>query len=58
MQLSHTNPVASAKFDEPSLVSSAGLALPMALARKTDLRELGDTHLSVPKGSNAGLKLA
>lgn len=60
MQLSHTFPVASATFDEPNLVSSAGLVPLMALARQAGLRRLGDAHLSVPtdKGSNAGLKLA
>ncbi|CAM3824993.1 IS1380 family transposase [Occultella aeris] len=59
MQLSHT-PVASARFDEPNLVASAGLVPLIALAAKAGLRELGDEHLSVPtdKGSNAGLKLA
>ena len=34
MQLSHTRPVVSAAFDEPNLVSSAGLVPVMALARK------------------------
>jgi len=34
MQLSHTRPVASAVFDEPNLVSSAGLVPVMALAGK------------------------
>lgn len=60
MQLSHTHPVVSARFDEPNLVSSAGLVPLMSLADKAGLRELGDEHLSVPtdKGSNAGLKLA
>jgi hypothetical protein len=33
MQLSHTRPVVSAVFDEPNLVSSAGLVPVMALAR-------------------------
>ena len=60
MQLSHTRPVASASFDEPNLVSAAGLIPLMGLARKAGLRELGDEHLSVPtdKGAHAGLKLA
>ena len=60
MRLSHIRPVVSAVFDEPNLVSSAGLVPVMALARKAELCELGDEHLSVPtdKGANAGLKLA
>src|SRR4051794_33701122 len=60
MQLSHTRPFASAVFDEPNLVSSAGLVPVMALARKARLRELADERLTVPtdKGANPGLKLS
>lgn len=60
MQLSHTLATTSVRFDEPNLVSAAGLVPLMALAQKAGLRELGDEHLSVPtdKGSNPGLKLA
>lgn len=60
MQLSHARPVASASFDEPNLVSAAGLVPLMGLARTAGLRELGDKHLSLPtdKGANAGLKLS
>src|SRR4051812_49660289 len=60
MQLSHTRPVVSATFDEPNLVSAAGLVPLMALAGKAALRELADEWLSVPtdKGANAGLKLS
>jgi hypothetical protein len=60
MQLSHTRPVVSAVFDEPNLVSQAGLIPVMALARKARLRELADERLSVPtdKGAHAGLKLS
>jgi hypothetical protein len=60
MQLSHTRPVVSATFDEPNLVSAAGLIPVMALARKAGLRELAEERLSVPtdKGANAGLKLS
>lgn len=60
MQLSHTRPVVSATFDEPNLVSAAGLVPLMALARQAGLRELADERLSVPtdKGANAGLKLS
>ncbi len=50
----------SATFDEPNLVSAAGLVPLMALAGKAGLRELADEWLSVPtdKGANAGLKLS
>jgi Transposase DDE domain group 1 len=60
MQLSHTRPVVSAVFDEPNLVSSAGLVPVMALARTAGLRELADERLTVPtdKGANPGLKLS
>src|SRR3954468_19822152 len=60
MQLSHTHPVVSAVFDEPNLVSSAGLVPVMALAGKAGLRELVDDRLTVPtdKGANPGLKLS
>ena len=60
MQLSHTRPVLSAVFDEPNLVSSAGLVPVMALAGKAGLRELADQRLTVPtdKGANPGLKLS
>src|SRR3954463_3245938 len=59
MQLSHTRPVVSATFDEPNLVSAAGLIPLMALAGKAGLRELADQRMSVPtdKGANPGLKL-
>ena len=60
MQLSHTRPVSSAAFDEPNLVSCAGLVPVLALARSACLHELAEEHLSVPtdKGANAGLKTA
>src|SRR3954454_20534058 len=59
MQLSHIRPVVSATFDEPNLVSAAGLVPLMALADKAGLREQAQERLSVPtdKGANAGLKL-
>lgn len=49
-----------AKFDDPNLVSSAGLVPGMALAASARLRELADECLSVPtdKGANAGLKVS
>jgi hypothetical protein len=47
-------------FDDPNLVSSAGLVPVLALAERAGLRELVDARLSVPtdKGANAGLKVA
>ncbi len=60
MRLSHTLARTSVAFDEPNLVSSAGLVPVLALADAAGLRELADEHLSVPtdKGANAGLKVA
>ena len=60
MQLSHSRPVASACFDDPNLVASAGLVPVMKLAEDAGLRRLADERLTVPtdKGANAGLKLA
>jgi hypothetical protein len=60
MQLSHARPVRSIRFDDPNLVSSAGLVSVMALAHSAGLRALVDGHLSVPtdKGANAGLKVS
>ena len=47
-------------FDDPNLVSSAGLVPMLALARSAGLTKLADQHLSVPtdKGANPGLKVA
>ena len=47
-------------FDDPSLVSSAGLVPMLALARSAGLTKLADQHLSVPtdKGANPGLKVS
>src|SRR6188768_4040919 len=60
MQLCHTSRATSAVFDDPNLVSSAGLVPVLALARTVGLHELAGEHLSVPsdKGANAGLKVA
>jgi hypothetical protein len=60
MQLSHTRPVVSAVFDEPNLVSVAGLVPVMGLAQRAGLRELADEWLTVPsdKGANPGLKIS
>ena len=60
MQLSHTRAAMSAVFDDPNLVSTAGLVPVLALADSAALRDLADQHLSVPtdKGANAGLKVS
>src|SRR4051812_8976684 len=60
MQLCHTPRATSAVFDDPNLVSAAGLVPVLALARCAGLPELAEQHLSVPtdKGANAGLKVA
>ncbi len=50
----------SAVFDDPNLVSSAGLVPALALAESAGLRDLVDQRLTVPtdKGANPGLKVA
>ena len=55
----HTRRATSAVFDDPNLVSAAGLVPVLALAESGGLRDLADEHLSVPtdKGANAGLKV-
>ena len=60
MQLCHTSRATSAVFDDPNLVSSAGLVPLLALAESAGLRRLAGEQLSVPtdKGANAGLKVA
>jgi hypothetical protein len=60
MQLSHTPAARSAVFDDPNLVSSAGLVPVLTLAESAGLRMLAGEHLTVPtdKGANAGLKVA
>lgn len=60
MQLSHARPVASVRFDDPNLVSVAGLVPLVRLAGSAGLRTLADAHLSLPtdKGANAGLKVS
>ncbi len=59
MQLSHTRKVMSARFDDPNLVSAAGLVPVMRIAAEAGLTELAGKHLSVPgdKGANSGLKV-
>ena len=60
MKLSHTLTRTSAVFDDPNLVSSAGLVPVMALADAAGLRTLADERLTLAtdKGANAGLKVA
>lgn len=60
MKLSHTLARTSAVFDDPNLVSCAGLVPVMALADAAGLRTLTDERLTVAtdKGANAGLKVA
>jgi hypothetical protein len=52
--------VVAASFDDPNLVSSAGLVPVMRLAARAGLAELADEHLTVPtdKGSNPGGKVS
>lgn len=59
MQVSHVAKAAVAHFDDPNLVSAAGLLPVMLLAEKAGLRRLADQWLSVPtdKGANAGTKV-
>jgi hypothetical protein len=59
MQLSHTRSVKAAAFDDPNLVSSAGLVPAVRLATRAGLAGLADRQLSVPtdKGVNAGAKV-
>lgn len=59
MQLSHTVTRTSVAFDDPNLVSAAGLVPVLAWAEPAGLRSLADEHLSVPtdRGANAGLKV-
>ena len=60
MQLSHTPGSVSESFDEPNLVSTAGLLPVMSLAQEAGLGELVDERLSVPtdNGANPGLKVS
>jgi hypothetical protein len=60
MRLSHTFARMSVAFDDPNLVSPAGLVPVLGLAQRAGLADLADAHLSVPtdKGANAGLKVA
>src|SRR4051812_47852409 len=59
VQLSHTSGATSAVFDDPNLVSSAGLVPVVALAEAAGLGALAQERLSVPtdKGAHAGMKV-
>ena len=59
MQLSHGSPVRSAVFNDPNLVSCAGLVPVLAVAERVGLGRLADQHLSVPggPGRHAGAKV-
>jgi len=59
MQLSHSRRVVSAVFDEPNLVSAAGLVPAVRLGTDAGLRSLADQFLTVPtdKGARPGLKV-
>lgn len=59
MQLSHAVPIRSALFDDPSLVSFAGLVPTVALACRAGLQQLASEYLTVPGGAGvaAGAKV-
>ena len=59
MRLCHTALVAAARFDDPNLVSAAGVVPVMRLAAAAGLGELAGTLLTVPtdKGANPGGKV-
>ena len=60
MQLTPAVPVRPAVFDDPTLVSTAGLVPVVALAQRAGLAGLTETHLTVPGGAGAaaGAKVA
>src|SRR5680860_112451 len=60
MQFKHVPAAVSAVFDDPNLVSAAGLAPMLRLAQHAGLAQLAHDRLSVPtdKGANAGLKVS
>lgn len=59
MQFKHAPAAVSAVFDDPNLVSAAGLVPLLRLARAAGLDELSQSRLSVPtdRGANAGAKV-
>jgi hypothetical protein len=60
MRLSHTRPVVAARFDEPNLVSAAGLVPVMRLAAAAGLDALAGDRLTLrtDKGANPGGKVS
>ena len=60
MQFKHAPAAVSAVFDDPNLVSAAGLVPMLRLAQQAGLAELVQGRLTVPtdKGSNAGAKVS
>lgn len=59
MQFKHTPAAVSAVFDDPNLVSAAGLVPLARLAQQAGVAQLAQDRLSVPtdKGANAGAKV-
>ncbi|MCP2204839.1 hypothetical protein LX90_008577, partial [Lentzea flava] len=59
MQASHTSGRMQARFDDPNLVSCAGLVPVMRLAQDAGLHELAEQHLKVPgpAGASAAAKV-
>jgi hypothetical protein len=59
MQVLHAPAALSAVFDDPNLVSCAGLAPVVALAARAGLAELAASRVRVPgeQGANPGLKV-
>lgn len=60
MQFKHARAAVTAVFDDPNLVSVAGLVPAMRLAQRVGLADLSQQRLSVPtdKGANAGAKVS
>jgi hypothetical protein len=60
MQLSHAGRVRSVAFDDPTLVSAAGLVPALALAQRAGLGQLAGRQLTVPGGAGtaAGAKVS
>ncbi len=57
MQLFHAVPVRTAVFDEPTLVSHAGLVPAIALAGRAALIDLAHDWLTVPGGAGHAARL-
>jgi hypothetical protein len=59
MQASHSAAVTRARFDDPNLVSHAGLVPVMRLAEQIGMRDMVDRQMRIPgsTGANAGAKV-